>query len=146
MRNYSMPEREALKRIQPKDRASKKQLLGIIGFVIIGIAGAGGLVYARYRTQQYREQNWDSAIATVEDVRPKLVGQINGQYGGAMLYDVEVLARFSVGNYTQERWITVEQTPRSLDSVHFQERMWRGKSYFVRWKPPDPQRIEIEVH
>jgi hypothetical protein len=146
MRNYSMPEREALKRIRPKDRASKKQLLGIVGFVIIGIASAGGLVYARYRTQQYREQNWDSAIATVEDVRPKLVGQIDSKYGGAMLYDVEVLARFSVGGDTQERWITVEQTPRSLDSVHFQKLTWTGKTYFVRWKPSDPHRIEIEVH
>lgn len=146
MRHYTMPEREALNRIRPRNRPSRSQFFAIAGFVIVAIAGVGGLIYARYKTQQYREQNWDSAIATVEDVRPKLVGQINTQYGGAMLYDVEVLARFPEGSAMQERWIAVEQSPRSLDSVHFQKRMWMGRSYFVRWNPSNPDRIEIELH
>jgi hypothetical protein len=73
-----------------EDKASRTQVRGIIAVVVSGIVGAGALIYTRYRIQHYREQNWDSAIATIEDVRPTLVGQINSNYGGRMLYSVEV--------------------------------------------------------
>jgi hypothetical protein len=140
-----MPEREALRRIWPRDKASKKQLLGIVAVVALGIAAVGALIYPRYRTQQYRQENWDSAIATVEDVRPKLVGQLNSQYGGGMVYSVEVLAKYSVDGVMQERWIPVAHSPRSLDAVYINKRMWTGNRYFVRWQPLHPDRIEIEV-
>jgi hypothetical protein len=145
MRNYTMPEREALRRIRPRDRASKKQLLGIVAMVAIGVAGVGALIYTRYRIQRDRQQNWVSAIATVEDVRPKLVGQINSQYSGGMVYSVEILARYSADGTTQERWVPVAHSPRSLDAVNIDKRMWTGNRYLVRWQPLHPDRIEIEV-
>jgi hypothetical protein len=145
MRNYTMPDREALRRIRPRNKASKKQLLGIVAVVAIGVAAVGALVYTRYSNQEYRQQHWDSATATVEDVRPKLAGQLNSQYGGGMVYSVEVLAKYSVGGATQERWIPVAHLPRSLDTVNIDRRMWMGKIYFVRWPPSRPDRIEIEI-
>jgi hypothetical protein len=145
MRNYTMPEREALRRLRPRDQSSKKQLLKIIAVAMAAIAGVGALTYTRYRVQQYRQQNWDSAIATVEDVRPKLVGQINSQFGARMVYSVEVLAKYSADGTTQERWIPVAHLPTSLDGVYIDKRMWTGNRYFVRWRPFHPDRIEIEV-
>jgi hypothetical protein len=79
-------------------------------------------------------------------VRTKLVSETGSQYGGAMLYQVQVLASFPVNGSIEERWITVDQVPKSLDAIHFQEYRWKGGKYFVRWKPSDPDRIVIEIH
>jgi hypothetical protein len=85
-------------------------------------------------------------VAIVEEVRPKLVGQVNSGTGGRMLYGVEVLAKFSVNGDMHERWIKVEQTPERLEEAQLQKRLWSGKSYFVRWNPADPDQIVIDVH
>jgi hypothetical protein len=103
-------------------------------------------LYFKQRAQQDRERNWDSAIATIEDGRTKLVGQAGGNSGGRMLYDVEVLAKFSVNGAEQERWIRVEQVARGLSAVQSQIGWWKGKQCFVRWKASEPERIEVEVN
>jgi hypothetical protein len=63
-----------------------------------------------------------------------------------VVYDVQVLAKFSADGSQQERWITVDQTPENLDMAQFHERMWKGKKYIVRWKPYHLDRIVIEIH
>jgi hypothetical protein len=146
MRNYTMPDGEALERVRPRSRAARRQFPTIGGLLALGVAVAACFAYLRYRTQQYREENWYSAIATVKDVRTKLVSETGSQYGGAMLYQVQVLASFPVNGSIEERWITVDQVPKSLDAIHFQEYRWKGGKYFVRWKPSDPDRIVIEIH
>jgi hypothetical protein len=145
MRNYTMPERQALSRIWPKDRVSRRQFLWIVAFVVIGVACAVGWAYTRDKVVEYRERNWDSAIATVEDVRPILVGDINTNRGGKMLYAVEVLARYTIDGATKEQWITVDQLPTTLDSVNVQRTMWKGRTYPVRWNPRSPNQIQIDI-
>jgi hypothetical protein len=146
MRKYTMPDRQALDKIRPRHRAARNQLLAIAGYSLLGAAAVATIVYSNHRTQQYRQQNWNSAVAVVEDVRPKLVGQANGQAGGGMLYNVEVLAKFSADGKPQERWIDIEQIPRGMDSVKFQERLWKGNKYTVRWNPSNSNQIAIEIH
>jgi len=141
-----MSDRDALKRIRPKDRKQRRQLTSIVGFALIGVLGAGTLGYLVRKSREYREQNWASADATIEDSRPQLIGQVNGQAGGEMLYEVKVLAAFSVHGNPQERWITVDQQPKSLDYATFQRRIWKGKHSFVRWKPSNPNQIVIDLH
>ena len=146
MRNYTMPDGQALDKIRPRSRAARNQLLAITGFCLLAGGALAIIIYSKHSTQQYREQNWNSAVASVEGFRTSLVGQENGQAGGGMIYDVEVLAKFAVDGSPQERWIKVDQPPKSLDSLDFQERIWKGKSYFVRWKPSNPNQIIIELH
>jgi hypothetical protein len=141
-----MPDREALRKLRPRNRVTRKQLLAITAYLAVAIAAAAGLAYLKDRTQRYREQSWPTAIATVEDTRTKLVGQAGGIQGAGMLYSVEVLVRFYVDGSPQERWIAVEQAPRNLDSVQFQERLWRGKQCFVRWNPSNPAQIVAEIN
>ena len=146
MRNYTMPDREALDRVRPRGRKYRLELLAIAGGVMAGLVGAGVLMYGRYSSMQYREQNWYSATAVVEDVRTKVAEQVNGRAVSEMRYDVEVLARFSVSGTPQERWIWVEQTPQPLDYIEFESRRWKGKSYFVRWNPSNPDQIVIDIN
>lgn len=146
MRHPTMSDKEALNRIHPRSRAARKQLLAIFGFVALAVAAVVGLTYAKYKTQQYREENWDSAIATIEDVRTSLVSANSSQFGGRMLYDIQVLAKFSVDGAPQERWIKVDQMPENLDMAQFHERLWNGKRYVVRWKPSNLDRIVVEIH
>jgi len=146
MRHHTMPEREALSRIRPKNRSTRMQFLAISGGVLLAISFFAGLLYLKYRSQQYREQNWTTAIATVEDARTKLVAQVNSRYGGGMLYEVQVLAKYPVDGLPQERWITVEQTPKDLDYAQFQTRLWKGKQCFVRWKPSNPDQVVAEIN
>jgi nitrate reductase NapE component len=145
MRNYTMPDREALRRIRPRSNANKRQLIRFIVFVVIGIAIVGAFVYVKGRMQRYREENWESAVATVEDVRPKLTGQFNNITGGGMLYNAEVLAKYPLNGATQERWILVEKSAANLDWINFQRHLWIGKTYVVRWKPNHPDQVEIEI-
>ena len=138
--------RDEFRGIRPQTKKERLQLLFIAGLILVGIFGAVALVYAGRLSQEYREQNWHSAVATIKDTRTQLVSQANGITGGAMLYDVQVLAAFSANGSPQERWITVGQSPKTLDYAKFQERLWKGKQFFVRWKPSDPNWIVIELH
>jgi hypothetical protein len=138
--------RDEFQGIRPQTKKERNQLLFIAGLILVGIFGAVALVYAGRLSQEYKEQNWYSAIATIKDTRTQLVSEVNGLYGGAMLYDVQVLAAFSANGSPQERWITIDQSPKSLDYAKFQGRVWKGKQYFVRWKPSDPNWIVIDLH
>jgi flagellar basal body-associated protein FliL len=128
-------------------RKQSYQLIFITSLVFVGIIGAAiALIYIGNKSHEYQEQNWYSAVATIKDARTQLVSQVNGRQGGAMLYEVQVLATFSANGSPQERWITVDQDPKNLDYAEFQGRVWKGKQYFVRWKPSDPNVIVIDLH
>jgi hypothetical protein len=143
---HSIPKQNVLEIIRPKSRIARIQLLSIIGFIIAAILGVMAIGHFANKTREYREQNWNSAVATVKDTRTHLVGEFGGFYGGRMYYEVQVLAAFSADGSPHERWITVSQTPKTLDNAEFQERLWKGKQYFVRWNPSDPNQIVIDLH
>jgi hypothetical protein len=146
MAHRTMTDRDALKRIRPKGRNQRRQLTSILGYALIGVLGAGTLGYLVRKSRDYREQNWASADATIEDSRPQLIGQVNGQAGGEMLYEVKVLAAFPMNGKLQERWITVDQQPKSWDYATFEGRIWKSKHSVVRWKPSNPNQIVIDLH
>jgi hypothetical protein len=146
MRRHTMSDREAYQRVRPRNRPARWQLLVICGCVLLVIGVPASLLYYQHRTQQYREQNWDSAVATIEDVRMKLVGEGGSGLGGGTLYSVEVLARFAVDGTPQERWIRIEQGPESSAFAQLQARLWKGEKCFVRWNPANPDQIVAEMH
>ena len=147
MPRHIIQEREKSQRIHPQTRKESIQLISIACLIFVGIiAAATALNYFGRKSQNYREQNWYSAAATIKDARTQLVSQENGLHGGAMLYEVQVLAAFSANGSPQERWITVDQSPKNRDYAEFQGRVWKGQQYFVRWKPSDPNLIVIDLH
>ena len=85
-------------------------------------------------------------MATVEDVRGQVVDLGGTQFGGRALYSEHVLAAFSVGGTPQERWVTVEGSPKSLDEVTMDQRLWKGKQYTIRWNPVNPDQLAIDLH
>lgn len=146
MPHQVLPKRDTLRRIRPNNHKERSQLLSIVGFILGGILVMGVLVYFTHKSHEYREQNWNSAVATVTDTRTHLVAEVGGNFGGRMLYEVQVLATYSADGSPQERWITVDQAAQTLDYAEFQERMWKGKQYFVRWNPSNPNQIVIDLH
>jgi hypothetical protein len=146
MPHQVVPPRNQRSSVRPRNRKERIQLVLVIGLILFAILGAFTLRHLGRKSQEYRELNWYSAVATIRDARTQLVSQQNGLYGGAMLYDVQVLAAFSANGSSQERWITVDQPPNNLDYAKFQGRVWKGKQYFVRWKPSDPNWIVIDLH
>jgi hypothetical protein len=137
---------DGLNTILPRTRSDWNELLGIIGVVFGAILVVAGLLYLRHRTQLTREQGWSSAVATIEDTRTTLVSKVDSKYGGSMLYEVQVFAAFSVNGSQQERWITVEQPPKTLPSAQFEQAHWKGTHCIVRWNPSDPKEIVVELH
>ena len=113
-------------------------LLGAIVFVT-------AVFYVKHLHQLEREQSWASAIATIQDVRPRLVTQFDSSHGGTLLYDVDVLAQYPVDGGMQEQWITLSQSPKTMDAVRLQEFSLKGKHCFVRWKPSDLKAIVAEI-
>ena len=141
-----MSDREAYRRIRPRNVADWRALLAIPGCLALAGLCVVGLLYLKDRVQEDRERNWDSAIAMIEDVRTKPAMQVESRRGGGMLYGVQVLAKYSAGDKTEERWITVEQTPRGLGEAQLEAFRWKGKTCFVRWKPSNPEVVIAEVH
>jgi hypothetical protein len=146
MPRHFVPKRDTLRRTRPNNHKGRFQLLSTVGFILGGILVIAALVYFAQESREYREQNWDSAVATVIDTRTHLVAEVGGNFGGRLLYEVEVLASYSTNGSPHERWITVDQTPKTLDYAEFQERIWKGKQYFVRWNPSNPNQIVIDLH
>lgn len=139
-------DKEALNKILPRTRRDRKELLGIVGLVFGAIVAVIGLLYLKQRTELAREQGWSTAVATIEDTRTNLVSKVDSNFGGGMFYEVQVLATFSMNGSQQKRWITVEQSPKTLTSAQFEEVHWKGTHCIVRWNPSNPRQIAVELH
>jgi hypothetical protein len=145
MRNYSMPERSAWAKLRPRKPGEWHQLRVICGYLVLIAIFIAVAFFLKNRHRADMEQNWESATALIEDVRPKIVSQVNSEGGAAMFYQVAILAKYSTNDGEQERWITVEQRPESLNEAQLQSFRWKGKQCVVRWRPSDPARVIAEV-
>jgi hypothetical protein len=140
-----MPERAALAKLRPRSARDWHRIRvvgGYLAFIAIFIAA---VFFFKHKSRGDMEQNWNSATATIEDVRPREVAQVNTSRGGAMLYQVEVFVRYKSDGADQQRWIAVEQMPEVLSEAELQAFRWKGKQCIVRWKPSDPSKVFAEV-
>jgi hypothetical protein len=147
MRRRIMSDREGYRRVRSRNAVNWGMLLLVIlgGIVLCGFCVVG-LRYVKDRAQEDRERNWASAVATVEDVRWRPAMRVESNRGGEMLYDVDVLVKYSAGEKPEERWVKVEQTPKGLGAVRFEAFRWKGKECFVRWKAEKPDEVVAEVN
>jgi hypothetical protein len=145
MRRHSMSDHEGFRHLRPQTPKDRRSLFSLVGFSLTIIFCIAGLFYLKHRVQKNREKNWNSAVATIEDVRTISATQDNSQMGGAMLYDVQILAKYSVDGSPNKRWITVMQKPQHLVDAQLEAFRWKGKICYVRWKPSDPNQIVAEV-
>ena len=146
MLHYSMPEKKAVAGLRPKNRKDQKQLITIGIYLVIAVAVVAAIVVIKHRHREEIEQNWQAATALIEDVRFKEISRVESQRGGAMLYDVEVLANYTSAGVEQKRWIRVEQLPEVLTEAQFQAFRWKGKQCFVRWNISRPDQIIADVN
>jgi hypothetical protein len=145
MRRYSMSNKEGVAKILPRNGNDQKALWSIAGLIaLIGVVFVTVLFF-QHRRQQEMEYTWQRATATIEDVRPVAVLQVDSKYGGAMLYQVEILARYDANGSEQRRWIKIERKPgpRPEDS---QMSRWKGKQFVVRWKASQPDQVVPELN
>jgi hypothetical protein len=145
MRRYSMPEKDAWVKIRPRNVRDWHRIRVVSGYLALIAILVATVFFFKHKRRDDLEQNWNSAIATIEDVRPKEVAQINTARGGAMLYQVEVLVKYKSDGLDQRRWITVEQLPEVLSEAELQVFRWKGKQCIVRWKPSDRSKVIAEV-
>lgn len=96
--------------------------------------------------ERHREERWHSAIAGIEDVRTKLVGQFDSKSGGYMVYDVQILAAFQVDGSRREQWVSLSQASKRLEIAEYDEAQWLGKQCIVRWDPSNPQLMVVESY
>jgi len=129
----------------PKTRSDWRVVIWACVCLCSVIIFVAAVFHVKHRHQLEREQNWTSAIATIESVRPRLVTQFDSSYGGALLYDVDVLAKYDLDGTAREQWIMLSQSPKTMETVRLQEALLKGKHCFVRWKPSNPDDIVAEV-
>jgi hypothetical protein len=79
-------------------------------------------------------------------VRPVLVAKFDGNRGGAMLYEVQVLAKFTVNESIREQWIALSQPPSQLSSVQLQAFRLKNAKATVRWNPANPGQTAVEIN
>ena len=146
MRHHAMSDRKALRLIRPHKRSDWQKLTKITAYVVLALIAVVGLIYNKHRVQIQREQEWTSAVATIENTRTQLVMQSNSQGGGAMFYEVQVLAKYSSEGLIQERWTTLSQLPKLLADAQLQGYLLKHKQCVVRWNPRDPSHIVAEIN
>jgi hypothetical protein len=140
-----MLEKDAWAKIRPRSVRDWHRIRVVGGYLALIAIFVATVFFFKHKRRDDLEQNWNSAIATIEDVRPKEVAPINTARGGAMLYQVEVLVKYKSDELDQRRWIAVEQLPEVLSEAELQAFRWKGKQCIVRWKPSDPNKIIAEV-
>jgi hypothetical protein len=145
MRHYSMPAREAAAKIFPKSRNDRKALWTIGGLFALIIVFVVIILFFQHRRQEEMDNSWKSATATIEDVRPVVVSQVNSQHGSAMLYQIEILAHYNANGSDQRRWIRVEGMPRPSPDKS-QIARWKGKQLVVRWKISQPDQVVPQLN
>jgi hypothetical protein len=146
MRRSAIPEKTALAKLRPSSRTERRQLRVVGGYLALAVVVVAGIFFLKQKHRGDLDQNWKSATAVIEDVRPKLIEQVNSARGGTMLYEVAVLARYrSDDGEDRRRWITVEQQPKTLAEVELQAFRWKGQQCVVRWKPSRPDQVIAEV-
>jgi Protein of unknown function (DUF3592) len=145
MRRYSMSDRDALGKIRPGNHSDWHQIRVISGYLALAAVSVAVIFFLKHRHREAVEQNWKCAMATIEDVQPKVVEQVNSSRGGAMLYEVAILARYQSDKGEQRRWITIEQRPEPLADAELQSFRWKGQQCVVRWNPSMPEQVIAEV-
>jgi hypothetical protein len=145
MRRYSIPDRKTAAKILPKNRKDRMTLWSIGGVLTLMVIFVVTVLFFQHRRHEEMENSWQSATATIEDVRPVVVFQVNSQFGGAMLYEVEVLAHYKANGLEQRRWIRIEHIPgRRPDESQIAR--WKGKQFVVRWKASQPNQVVPELN
>jgi hypothetical protein len=145
-RRYPFSNSKARQSLRPRSRGDWRSLLSIFAFLFFTVVFVAGVVYLKHRNQLVRERTWANAVATIEDARPRLVGQLDSPYGGRLLYEVEVLAKYPVDGTMREQWTTLSQLPKTMQEARLQSFLLKGKQCFVRWKPSDPNHIIAEIN
>jgi hypothetical protein len=145
MRHYSIPDKEAAIKILPKSRKDRRTLWSLGGFLGLMVVFVVAVLFFQHRRQEEMENSWQSATATIEDVRPVVVSQVNSKFGGAMLYQVEILAQYNANGFEQKRWIKIENLPRP-NPDESQIARWKGKQFVVRWKASQPDQVVPELN
>jgi hypothetical protein len=135
-----MPDRQAAAKILPKSRKDSRTLWKIGAFLASLVVFVMTVLLFQHRRQEEMENSWQSATATIEDVRPVVVSQVNSGSGGAMLYQVEVLAHYNANGFEQRRWIRIESKPRPTPDAD-QIASWKGKQFVVRWNASQPDQV-----
>jgi hypothetical protein len=145
MRNDSMPDRAAVAKIPPKSRKDRRTLWALGAYLAVMVVFVVTVLFFQQRRRLERENIWQSATATIEDVRPVVVSQVNSQVGSAMLYQVEVLADYNANGSQQRRWIRIERMPGPTPDES-QIARWKGKQFVVRWKDSQPNDVVAELN
>ena len=143
MRNDSMSDKDALAKILPKGRKDRRTIWTLGAYLAVMVVFVGTVLFFQQRRRLERECTWQSATATIEDVRPVVASQVDSQVGSAMLYQVEVLADYNANGLEQRRWIRIERIPGpSPDKSQISR--WKGKQFVVRWKASQPNDVVAE--
>jgi hypothetical protein len=108
-----MSDKEAAVKIlprTPKDRNTLRLVGGYLALVVIFVVI---VLFFQHRRRQEMENTWQSAAATIDDVRPVVASQVNSEIGSAMLYQIEILVHYAANGDDQHRWIRIENIPGS---------------------------------
>jgi hypothetical protein len=145
MRQYSMPDRTAWKKLRPAGRSDWHQIRVVSAYIAVIAFFVAGIFFLKHLRREVIEQNWKCATATIEDVRPKVIEYVNGPRGGGVLYEVSILAKYVSKGETHEQWIKVEQPPVTLAEAELETFRWKGQQCVVRWNSFEPGQMIAEV-
>jgi len=113
---------------------------------ILALTLIAGLFYAEHSFQREKQTGWMTVTATIEDTRNRPVAHHALEYGGATLYEIDVLADYRLNSSPQKEWIPLSEPPKTLDETHAQQLALKGKQCFVRWNPSTPDQKLAELN
>ena len=87
------------------------------------------------------ENSWESATATIEEVRPVVASQA----ARGMLYRPEVLAHYKANGFGTKA-VDFDRAAAGILKVCILSFRWKGQQCIVRWKASKPDQVVPELN
>ncbi len=132
-------------RLRPNTPLHRLQLATIAAYVIFAVVTVAALRTLTVRNHDRTVQTWPTTIATILDTRTVPVGWWHSTFGSKLAYDVQVLVRYSSGSSPTQRWVTVQQQPRTKADAQLERFRWKGQTCPLFWNPVNPDEVVVDI-
>lgn len=128
-----------------KPRRDWKFFLRLLIIPILALAGIITFLYQEHTFHHQQQNTWTTVPATIEDTRLHPIARFSFQYGSKDLYEIDVLATYTLNGAPRKDWVTLTEAPKPSDKATAEAAALKGKTCVLRWAPSAPDQKIAEL-
>lgn len=92
-----------------------------------------------------QQTTWKSSPTIAEDTRIRPMARFALEYGSKGLYEVDVLAAYSIDGVAHQDWAPVSGAPMPQAQAQAEATRMKGKPCTLRWNPSAPDQRTVDA-